>query len=212
VETLIVASAAQSVTRRNGCMTMSEATAPRPYSWLRLLIFVMTVVTLAIGAIALHYIETRMVASAGETLALTATQVSDKLDRILSARYGDVQMMARTISAQPHNREFQSAYLTSMKTLYQDYLWLGVTNARGQILVATDPATVGRDYSAESWFQAVRNGRAVHLEDVTPYEAAGGVDAFAFAAPITGPHGEFLGVVTSRVGIPLLENVMTGTL
>src|SRR4029077_19398770 len=99
-----------------------------------------------------------------------------------------------------------------MKTAYPDYLWIGATNARGQVVVATDPATVGRDYSAESWFQAVRNGKGVHLGDVEPFAVMGGPDAIAVTAPITGPRGEFLGVVTARVGIPLLENVMTGTL
>ena len=86
-------------------MTMSEATAPRPYSWLRVLIIAMGIVTLAIGAIALHYIETRMVATAGETLALTAAEVSDKLDRVLYERYVDVQMIARAFSGQPDNRD-----------------------------------------------------------------------------------------------------------
>jgi two-component system cell cycle sensor histidine kinase/response regulator CckA len=193
-------------------MTMSEARAPRPYSWLPILIIVMTVVTLAIGGIALRYIETRMVATAGETLVLTAAEVSDKLDRFLFERYGDVLMMAGTFNAQPHNREFQSAYVARMKTLYPDYLWIGATNARGQIVVATDLVTVGLDYSAQPGFQAVRNGRAVHIGDVEPFAVMGGVDSVAFTAPFTGPHGEFLGVVTTRVGIPGLENVLTRTL
>jgi PAS domain S-box-containing protein len=193
-------------------MTMSEATAQRPYSWLPILISVMTVVMPAIGAIAFRYVETRMVATAGETLALTAAEVSDKLDRFLIERYGDVQMMARTFSAQPYNREFQSAYVAEVKTAYPDYLWVGATNARGQIVVATDPATLGRDYSAQPWFQAVRNGLGVHMGDVEPFAVMGGPDAIAVTAPITGPRGEFLGVVTTRVGIPGLENVMTGTL
>ena len=191
---------------------MSEAMALRQYSWLVAFIIVMTVVTLATGAIALHYIETRMVTAAGETLAFTAAEVSDKTDRFLVERHGDVLLMAGTVSAQPHNREFQSAYVARMKTSYPDYLWIGVTNERGQIVVATDPATVGLDYSAQPWFQAVRNRRAVHVGDVTPYEAAGGVDAVAFTAPITGPRGEFLGVVTTQVGIPALENILTRTL
>jgi PAS domain S-box-containing protein len=195
--------------RMNG---LSEATAPRLYSWLPVLISVMTVVMLAIGGIAFHYTETRMVATAGETLALTAAEVSDKLDRFLFERHGDVQMMARTFSVQPDNREFQSAYLASAKISYPDYLWIGATNARGQVMVATDPATVGRDYSAESWFQAVRNGQGVHMGDVEPFAVMGGPDAIAMTAPITGPRGEFVGVVTTRVGIPGLENVMTGTL
>ena len=137
---------------------MSEGTAPRPYSWLPVLISVLPVIMLAIGGIAFRYTETRMVATAGETLALTAAEVSDKLDRFLIERYGDVLMMARTFSAQPYNREFQSAYVAGVKAAYPDYLWVGATNARGQIVVATDPATLGRDYSAQPWFQAVRNG------------------------------------------------------
>ena len=64
-------------------MTMPEATAPRPYSWLPVLIGVLTVVMLAIGTLAFRYVETRMVATAGETLAQTAAEVSDKLDRFL---------------------------------------------------------------------------------------------------------------------------------
>jgi two-component system, cell cycle sensor histidine kinase and response regulator CckA len=191
---------------------MSEVTGSRPYSWLSVLIGVMAIVTLAIGGIGLHYIETRMVASAGETLVLTAAEVSDKLDRVLYERYVDVQMIARALSAQPHNREMQSAYIDWMKTSYPVYLWIGVTNARGQIVVATDQTTMGRDYSAQPWFQAVRNGRAVHIGDVKPFEEMGGVNSVAFTAPVTGTHGEFLGVVTTRVGIPALENVLTRTL
>ncbi len=193
-------------------MTMSKATAPRPYSWLPVLISAMTVVMLAVGGLMFRYTETRMIATAGETLALTAAEVSDKLDRFLIERHGDVLMMARTFSVQSHNREFQSAYVAELLTAYPDYLWIGSTDARGKIVVATDPATLGRDYSAEPWFQAVRDGRGVHMGDVEPFAVMGGPDAIAVTAPITGPRGEFLGVVTTRVGIPGLENVMTRTL
>lgn len=191
---------------------MPEATAPRPYSWLPVLLGVLTVATLSIGTIAFRYVETRMVATAGETLALTAAEVSDKLDRFLIERHGDVLMMARTFSVQSHNREFQSVYVDELKAAYPDYLWIGATDERGQIVVATDPSTLGRDYSAEPWFQAVRNGQGVHMGDVEPFAVMGGPDAIAVTAPITGPRGEFLGVVTTRVGIPALENVMTRTL
>ena len=101
-------------------MTISEPEVCRHYSWLPVLITLMTVVTLAIGGIALHYIETRMVATAGETLALSAAEVSDKLERFLIERHGDVLMMAGTVSTQPHNQEFQSAYVDRMKTTYPD--------------------------------------------------------------------------------------------
>ncbi|TKB56379.1 MAG: PAS domain S-box protein [Nitrospira sp.] len=191
---------------------MSEATAPRPYSWLPVLLGVLTIATLSIGAIAFRYVENRMIATAGETLAHTAAEVSDKLDRFLIERHGDVLMMARTFSVQPQNREFQSAYIAGVKIAYADYIWIGATDARGKIVVATDSSTVGRDYSAEPWFQAVRHGQGVHMGDVEPFAVMGGPDSIAVTAPITGPYGEFLGAVTTRVGIPGLEDVMTRTL
>jgi two-component system, cell cycle sensor histidine kinase and response regulator CckA len=156
--------------------------------------------------------EIHMVATTGETLALTAAEVSDKLDQFLVERNGDVRMMAGLVSEEPNNREFQSAYIVRMKALYQGYLWVAVTNARGQIVVATDAATVGQDYSAERWFQAVRDGQGVHMGDVEPFAVMGGPDAIAVTAPITGPRGEFLGVVTTRVGVPWVEKIVTGTL
>ena len=184
----------------------------RPYSWLPILLGVLTVATLSIGTIAFRYIENRMVSTAGETLAHTAAEVSDKLDRFLIERYGDVLMMARTFNAQPQNREFQSAYVAGLKIAYPDYLWIGATDEQGRIVVATDPATLGRDYSASPWFQAVRSMQGVHMGDVEPFAVMGGPDAIAVTAPIIGPYGEFLGVVTTRVGIPGLEDVMTRTL
>ncbi|MBI3808293.1 MAG: PAS domain-containing protein, partial [Nitrospirae bacterium] len=121
-------------------------------------------------------------------------------------------MMAATFSVQSDNREFQLAYVDRMKTAYPDYLWIGATDAHGQIVVATDPASMGRDYSAQPWFLVVRDGHGFHGGDVEPFAVMGGPDAIAVTAPIIGPRGEFLGVVTTRVGIAGLENVMTRTL
>ena len=193
-------------------MTMSEAKGRSSYFWLPALTVLLVVVTFAIGAIALHYIETRMVAIAGESLAITAVEVSDKLDRLLFERHGDVQAMARLFSAQPQNREYQSKHLAIMKIAYPVYLWLGVTNIHGQIVAATDPATLGRDYSAASWFQAARNNRAVHVEDVEPFGIVDAADTVAFTAPLIGSQGEFLGTVTTRVLTSALEDVLTRTI
>jgi len=193
-------------------MTMSEAKGRSSYFWLPALTVLLVVVTFAIGAIALHYIETRMVAIAGESLAITAVEVSDKLDQFMFERYGDVRMMTRLFSAQPQNRDYQSEYLASMKVLYPAYLWLGVTNVKGQIVVATDQATVGWDYSAASWFQAARNSGAVHVGDVEPFGVLDAADTVAFTAPLTGPRGEFLGTVTTRVLTSALEDVLTRTI
>jgi hypothetical protein len=191
---------------------MSEATQARPYSWLIALIVIMTAVTFAFGAIALHYIETSMIARSGATLALTAVEVTDKLDRCLVERYGDVQVVAGTFSAPPNHLGFQSAYLARMKMAYSDYLWIGATNLRGEAVVATDQATVGRAFSAEPGFQAVRKWQMVHAGDVILNQGLIGLDAIDCTVPITSPPGEFFGAVTVRVGTLALENLLARTI
>ncbi|MBI4401008.1 MAG: PAS domain S-box protein [Nitrospirae bacterium] len=184
----------------------------RPYVWLPVLIIVMTVVAVAIGVLALHYIETRLVATTGESLALAAAEIADKLDRLLFERYGDAKMMARAFSIQAHDKADLTEYLTWMKKSYAVYLWLGVTDKHGRVVAATDQATVGQDLGRRLFFQYVQEGGLVHVGDVEPYVAAGGVDAVAFSARITNRQGEFLGVVTSSVALPALEEVLTRTI
>ena len=52
----------------------------------------------------------------------------------------------------------------------------------------------------------------MHVGDVAPYEAIKGMEAVAFTAPVFGDKGQFLGAVTTRVGILTLENVLTQTI
>ncbi|GAB1724881.1 MAG: response regulator [Nitrospira sp. CR1.1] len=184
----------------------------RLYAWLPPLVLILLLVTVAMSALALHYVEARLVASSGETVALAATDVADKLDRFLFERYSNVLMAASLISARPGDRTYQHEYIHRMKDLYPEYLWLGITNERGQVVVATDPTTVGRDYGAEPWFQAMLRGESIYAGDVEPFAIMGGVDAIAFTAPLKGPRGEFLGSMTTRVSTTSLENVLIQSL
>lgn len=184
----------------------------RPYTWLQVLMIVMTVVAMTIGALALHYIETRLVSIAGESLSVAAAGIADKLDRLLFERYGDVRMMSRAFGSHMPNTAYVNSYLAWMKESYRPvYLWLGVTDQHGRVIAATDPKTVGQDVSKSAWFRAVRSGTSVYVGDVQPYEASGGMDAVAFTAPITDSRGAFLGVATTLMGLPVLEEVVTKT-
>nr|MBI3613345.1 PAS domain S-box protein [Nitrospirota bacterium] len=183
----------------------------RPYGYLTVLILVLAAVTVAIGVVGLYYIEQRLVAMAGENLSFAAAQTAQNLDRLLLERRVDVQMMAQAFPKQVRNLGFLTEYLVWMRTHYQVYLWLGVTDAEGRIVASSDPGSVGQDHGNSDWFQAVRRHSVVHVGDVEPYESAGGVDSVAFTAPITDAGGEFLGSVSTRVGIPALEEEVTKT-
>jgi signal transduction histidine kinase/CheY-like chemotaxis protein len=177
------------------------------YGWLPRLIVVMTVVALGIGVLALYYVETRLVNRAGEALQLSAVEIADKLDRLLYERYGDVQLMAEAFSRIP-DAPSRSVYLSWMKRFYPIYLWLAVTDEKGNIVVATDASSIGQNVSLRPWFQAARRDKGVVIGDVEPYATLGGIDAVAFTAPIRGPNGQFRGIVTTRVGLPALEELV----
>lgn len=94
----------------------------RPYAWLPALIFLSIVVALVIGLLALRFLETRLVATTGESLSLAAVEAADKLDRLLFERYGDVQMIARAFSRRLSDQAYVRDYLAWMKESYGVYL------------------------------------------------------------------------------------------
>lgn len=193
-------------------MSRSKPHARSPYAWLQALIIVMTLVALVTGAVALHYVETHLLARTGETLALTAGEIADKLDQSLSDRYGDVLVAGQAPIFQSRDTASMTAYLKAMKEADPAYLWLGVTDARGRIMAATDPSSVGRDRGRSRWFQSVRAERKARIEDVEPWEEAGGVEAIGFTAPIVDQRGRFAGAVTTRVALPALEEILTSSI
>ncbi|MBM4132523.1 MAG: PAS domain S-box protein [Nitrospira sp.] len=183
----------------------------QPYGYLSALILSLTAMTVGIGLVGLYYVEQRLVATAGENLSLAALQTAQNLDRLLLERRGDANMMARAFPKQLGNLGFLTEYLVWMRVQYPVYLWLGVIDAEGQVIASSDASTVGWDYGNSDWFQTVRRTRAIHVGDVESYEAAGGVESVAFTAPILDGGGAFLGAVSTRIGVPAMEDAVTKT-
>jgi PAS domain S-box-containing protein len=185
----------------------------RRYRWLPYLIIAMTVFALLGGIILTRFVEYRFVEATGGELTLVAVEVAEKLDRIMFERQGDALMMARAFSLRASDPRYLSEYLQWMKAEYSPiYLWLAVTDSQGTVMAATEPSLVGRDYSRAASFATARATRRLDISDVAVQEAESGIDTIAFTAPILDSQGTFLGVVTSRVGIPFLEEVTTRTI
>ncbi len=189
------------------------AQSSRRYGWLPFLIVVVTILALGIGAVLLRYVERRLVWSAGEQLTLAAAEVSDNLDRLLFERYGDVKMMAHGVALHSPDRQYLSSYLAWMKTAYAPmYHWLGVTDSQGIMIASTEASLVGQNFSQSEWFRSARELRRGQVGDVARPESDQGVGMVAFTAPILDADGTFLGAVTTRVAVPVLEDVTTRTI
>src|SRR6266487_1590567 len=182
------------------------------YAWLSILIVAMAIVALATGAMTLRYVKDHLIATMGKTLAVTAADIADKLDRTLYERYHHIQTLAHAPALERHDVAAISLYLDRVKKNYPIYQWLGVTNATGRIVAATDSRSVGRDWNGRPWFRAVRQQGGVDVQDAQVLEESDGIQVVAFTAPIPGPQGTFQGAVTALVRLPLLEDVFITTM
>src|SRR2546422_4572665 len=144
------------------------------YAWLPVIILVLVLVTLAVGGVALHYVEHYLIAATGDSLALAAADIADKLDTILFERYADTQVLAHSAVFRTRDVKAMTRYLNLHKGVYGYYLWLGVTDARGRIVAATDPASVGQNRSKRGWVRAVRQRGGIYVGDAGPSGDAGG--------------------------------------
>ncbi|MEK7351722.1 MAG: PAS domain S-box protein, partial [Nitrospirota bacterium] len=172
--------------------------------WLSALVVIMMLVTILIGTFTLHYLESRMVASAGESLTLAAVDIADKLDMQMVERNGDIQLLSRSSVFQGRDHAVMGQRLLALLKTYPVYRWAGVTDANGLVLVATDGTSKGRDLSGEPGFLAVKAGQRAVVQDATPDSE--GIFAVTFVSPIHDARGMFTGTVMTQVGLPVLED------
>ncbi|TAJ09193.1 MAG: response regulator, partial [Nitrospirae bacterium] len=178
---------------------------------LLLLIAAMTALALVMSAIGLHYVEDRLIAATGESLAVSAVDIADKLDWMLAERYGDIQVMTQNPVLRGSDRTAATAWLNQIQDAYPVYLWLGLTDREGRIVAATSPASLGRDRSGATWFRALRDGGGIQVQDAAITEESEGVVAVVFAAPIMNARGGFAGTLVGQVGLPVLEDAFART-
>ena len=173
-------------------------------SWLSALIVAITVTAILAGVTILHYVETKLVESAGNSLMLAAVDIADKLDMEMAERYADIQMLSQALVFQGSDHLAKKQRLLALLEIYPVYRWAGVTDEKGRILVATDEASQGLDMSEAPGFLAVRaNQRAVIQNAVRNDE---GVSVLMVVSPINDVRGRFIGAVISQVGLPVLED------
>ncbi|MDH5640792.1 MAG: PAS domain S-box protein, partial [Nitrospira sp.] len=179
----------------------------RLYARLPLLIVVS--IALAIGLIGsgLYLVERQLLAKTGEQLMVLASEIADQLDHVLFERYGDIQIAAKVLAPIMQDRAELDRYLHLLEEQYIQYRWLAVTDGNGRIVAATNPTDVGSDRSQEAWFRLVKDTRSIHLKSVADSELARGGLTVGFSTPIVGDKGEWLGVVTARIGLDQLEDV-----
>ncbi len=191
----------------------SKSPSQRPYPWLPYLVVAMMIVAIIIAGLGLHYVETQLATARGQNLKVAAAEVANRLDHFLFERYGDALMMAVAVRSKLNDPAYLTDHLSTLVRAHSPvYLWIGVTDARGRVIAATDPRTVGVDRSRSEWFLHTRDTGKVYVREGGPYEAMAGEEGIALTAPIYGAGRTFLGVVMAQISIPAMEVQLTETI
>ncbi|MEW6545036.1 MAG: EAL domain-containing protein [Nitrospirota bacterium] len=191
--------------------SLTKPMAMMRHWWLPIIILATTAVIVTPMAMAINVMKTRLTTGVGESLALAAADIAGKLDLLLAERYGDIQVMAKTPVFRGQDRAAMRETLAMIQEAYPVYLWLGVTDAQGRLIAATDHMSPRRNMSERPWFKAVKDRGTIAVLDAAETEESGGMLAVSIAAPVQGPHGKLQGVVAALVGVPVLEDVIVRT-
>jgi signal transduction histidine kinase len=178
-------------------------------------------IAVVVGIYSLVSLRALLVQERGVDLARTAARTADTLDRVLFERFGDIQLFADNRALVDGKLDEMTQKLLQYKKLYWYYSWIGVTDATGRIVAATDllvrpktgdttkdSAEGGLGVNQADWFKKARQKGHVYLLEAQPSPESGGGMAVGYSAPIYGPQGDFRGVVTSRVPLENLRTIL----
>jgi signal transduction histidine kinase len=134
---------------------------------------VFVLVTLAAwvtASVAASEAERHARADAQGLLIELATQVRDALAMQLETRRSLVQATAAQLKLNGGDQANLQVQLEAVKAEFPEFIWLGVANARGRIVLATGGRLVGDDVSAAPWYG---QGKVrPFVSDVQPLPAA----------------------------------------
>ena len=169
------------------------------------------------GLYSLTSLRAVLVQERGADLSRTAARAADTLDRVLFERFGDIQVFANDRILFEGKADERTQRLQQYKKLYWYYSWIGVSDATGRIIAATDlsarPDTDGKTegglgLNQRDWFEIVRQTGQVHLLEAQLSPESEGIMAVGLSAPIYGRQGDFRGTVTSRVPLENLRAIL----
>lgn len=180
----------------------------RVYAAVPFVATLIVLMALGLGILLSQHLKERYISTAGESLAYVAAQMADKLDLMLLSRYGDLQVLSRSLA--PLDAPDMTDLLYSVKSGYPLYSWIAVTDEKGQIVAATDRTSIGQDRGDTVAFKTIRKQGGMHLEyiEVSPDDSEATI---GLSARVLSSNGDFRGIVTTQIRLQSLTEVLERT-
>jgi diguanylate cyclase (GGDEF)-like protein len=178
-------------------------------TYLTVFAVVLTVATAAVLAIVTEEAATRQLERhIGDSLALRAQEMADKLDRGIYERRQDIQFEARELT-EDGMREGAAGLRKTLNALREtsaSYAWIGYADTVGKVLAATGGLLEGQNVAQRPWFSgAVSTAfvgdahRALLLEKHLNPSGGEPLRFMDVAMPVFGKDGAFAGVLGAHI-------------
>ena len=197
---------------------------------------------LAVGLVPLAVVAEKSYSTASDSLAGNAqnaqkelaANASDKLDRNLFERYGDVQAFAKSDPAKSMDPARLHRFMNTMMGTYTPiYKLMVVADKHGRIVAANTvdldgkplktSELIGANVSGESWFKTAAGNRLkdgeslvqdLHRDDLMEkvYGLADASDAMSFTYPIKDDAGHIVGVWSNRFNWDVATSILDAVL
>lgn len=192
---------------------MNQST--RSYHWYVGLLVVALMGLGVLCLLALWIFQATLIEHAGQDLQRTATDVAEKLDRLLVDRSRNIEHLSHTLSEMKYGKKGRgwTDQLYQVQQQNPLYSWLGVLDSTGRVVVATDPASIGRKAEKTDWLRELGSGPAVSAYDVRRDQLSEGKDVVEFSHLIQAHHQKnqsrsFDGVVVGRIATAAFQTVV----
>jgi diguanylate cyclase (GGDEF)-like protein len=185
------------------------AQQPSLRTYLAMFAVVLTVATAAVLAFVTEQAASRQLERhIGDSLALRAEEMTDKLDRGMYERRQDIQLETRTLADTGLDKDpaVLRKRLDALREASASYAWIGYADTVGKVVAATGGLLEGVNVAQRPWFSgAVSTAfigdvhRALLLEK---HLNPGGGEPLRFmdvAMPVFGKDGAFAGVLGAHI-------------
>ena len=164
--------------------------------------------TAALTLIAGTYATQRVWNDQAQLLAATSARIANQVDQALSERWQDITKVAalRLFRATTGSDALQRRQLDRLADAFPEYAWIGYTDAKGQVLIASDGLLEGADVSQRPWWRSATQRpfigdihAALLLEALLQPDSGEPLRFVDIAAPVMDENGQLIGVVGAHL-------------
>jgi len=172
------------------------------------------IISISLGMIPLTLVlvKNELIERAGETVALGATDIADKLNIVLAERAGDIQAFAQSPLLIGKNHAEILTYLEELHTIYPLYRRLSLVDRDGHLIVSTEAPGEGKTVGSLSMIQAALGQAGPHIELVYRQGHPGGsLRSVRFYARLHDQNRHIQGAIVSEIDQNMIRQFVTQT-